>query len=521
MVWRIWVFLSGAPLGVLLLWSVMPEADRPAIYIAAFLAGAFLVGIASAFVRQRQARDSGGVGHALHAASAGWIAWPAVAAVRLDIGPGAWPFAGVALAWLALAFWRQGRAHGPSPSPLRHVARLMGELALGWLVALVIGGIWAATDGGRVEPDAELQALAWSIDAGVALAPAHACLPRAAQWAVLSESGARPRLSADARRVWYEGRGDDGRAQVFALDRASGAAECFTCEEPGNNRRPAPHPTRAAVLFDTDRHATWRHPGNTEVMAIDARERSGPRPRSARLTYSHGRDEHAFHDPTGGGLVWLHTERGRASVRRAVIGTGHGGIALTGEQDLMRAGAGWVIPLAWAPDARALVAARGHGLGPRTGELLDVASGERRSLGAGLTAGSSVGFSADGSVMAVAETSTIRAVALLPASLGFFLERLPSLAAGARARLTAGTTIRLGDPRGTLTPLVLAADLAGWGAPTGVSLAADARTLVLGQRDEQGRERLLELVLDCADPAESGASGHGAMLPADVDRGNQ
>ena len=517
MVWRLWAFLSGAPIGVLLLWSAMPHAGRPAIYIAAVVAGAFLVGVASAFVRQRQARDSDGIGHALRAASAGWIAWPAVAAVRLDIGPGAWPFALIALAWVAFAFWRYARFDGPSPTPLRHLARLMGELALGWLVVVAIGGIWAASDGGPIEPDAGTRALAWSIDSGVALGPAHTCLPRAARTAVLSDAGARPRLSADGRKVWYEGQGPEGRAQVFALDRASGVTECFTCGEPGNNRRPAPNPMGEAVLFDTDRYATWRHPGDTEVMAIDARARKGPRRPSTRLTHDRGSDEHAFHDPGGRGFVWLHAERGRASVRRAVLGSGHGGIVLSNEQDLLRAGAGWVIPLAWAPDARALVAARGHGLGPRTGELLDVATGERRSLGTGLAAGSAISFSADGSVMAVAETSTIRAVALLPASFGFLLERLPSVAAGARAEWNAGTAIRVGDPRGTLTPLVLAEALANWGAPTGVSLSADATSLVLGQRDAEGRERLLEIALDCSGTA---SSELGAMLPADVDQGN-
>ncbi|MGI9431570.1 MAG: hypothetical protein ACR2PQ_05115, partial [Myxococcota bacterium] len=159
-----------------------------------------------------------------------------------------------------------------------------------------------------------------------------------------------------------------------------------------------------------------------------------------------------------------------------------------------------------------------HGLGPHTGELLDVATGETRSLGTGLAAGSSISFSADGSVMAVAETSTIRAVALLPASFGFMVERLPAMAAGARAELTTGTAIRFGDPRGTLTRLVLAEALANWGAPTGVSLSGDATWLVLGQRDREGRERLLEIALDCGDAA---GSGLGAMLPSDVDLGNQ
>lgn len=497
MIWRLWAFLSGVPLGVLALWSILPDSGRPAVYAAAASGGVLTALLASRIARRRAAHDHEAAAHAMRAATAGWIAWPAVLAVRLDIGPGPLPFAAIGIAWVAYAFWRHARRNGPGPSAARHLLRVGLELSLGTIAVLVVGGIWAASDGGRIEPDERTRAAAFDIDAGVALGPEPACAPRAREVTVLSDRGAGPRLADAGETVWYEATGPEGRTQIHRLSLGSGVSICWTCGEAGNNRRPGPHRSGNIVLFDTDRFATWRTPGDTEVMVISGRGDSGPKRPARRVTYHTGADEHAFYDPTGRGLVWLRGAGGRASVRRASIQTGHGGVLLTNEKELLRAGAGWVVPLAWSPDARALVAARGHGLGPRRGELLDPATGVRRSLGASVSAGPAADFSTDGSRMILAETSTIRAVALLPESLGFAVARLPSMAAGARAELTSGTTLRIGDPTGELIPLLLREEIGSWGAPTGVALAPGADSLILGQRRGDGSERLVRLELDC------------------------
>ena len=497
MIWRLWAFLSGAPLGVLVLWSILPQAELAAVYGAAAAGGALLLVVASWMARRRDAHELEGSGHALRAATAGWVAWPAVAAVRLDIGPGALPFAAIGLAWVAYAFWRHVRTDGPGPSAGRHLIRWAMEIGLGLGLVLVIGGVWAASDGGRVEPDERTRAAAWDLDAGVALGPESPCAPRASQATVLLDRGAGPRLADGGRTVWYEAATPDGITQVHRLSLESGEAHCWTCGEAGNNRRPSPHPSGNVVLFDTDRFATWRTPGDTEVMVVSGRGETGPARPARRVTFRPGSDESAFYDPSGRGMVWLRGVKGRASVRRAAIQTGHGGVLLTGEQDLFRAGAGWVVPLAWSPDARALVAARGHGLGPRRGEILDPATGQRRSLGANVAAGPAADFSADGSLMVMAETSTIRAAALVPESLGFAVARLSIVPTGARAGLSTGTALRWGDPAGGLVPVELGDDVSAWGAPTGVALAPQGDSLVLGQRRDDGAERLLQLDLDC------------------------
>ncbi len=497
MIWRIWAFLSGAPLGILLLWTVRSAAGRPAVYAAALAGGSLMMLATNWVVRRRHARERAGAGHAMRAATAGWLAWPAVAAVRLDIGPGAWPYAAVGVGWVAYAFWRHVRSAEPAPGPGKHLVRWGTEFALGILLVLLIGGLWAATDGGRIDPDERTRSAALDIDSRLALGPERVCSVSKRAAVVLSDRGASPRLADRGQTVWFEAIEPDGRSQVQRLSLETGTTACWTCNEPGNNRRPSPHVSGNVVLFDSDRYASWRTPGDTEVLVISARGKAGPERGARRVTFHSGPDENAFYDPTGRGLVWLRGERGRASVRRATLQAGHGGILLANEQPLLRAGAGWVVPLAWSPDARALVAARGHGLGPRRGEVLDPATGVRRSLGGSIGAGGAAAFSADGALLLVAETSTIRAAALFPESLGFAVARLSTMTAGARSGLTSGTALRLGPADGELLPLRISDEVARWGEPTGVGLAPEADWLVLGQRRPDGAERLLRIDLDC------------------------
>ncbi len=497
MIWRLWAFVSGTPLGVLVLWAVLPEAGQEEAIMAALAGGALMMGAAHGFALRREGLDSDSAGHAMRAATAGWLAWPGVWAVRFDIGPPAPVFALLALGWVLLAFWRHGRTDAGSPTAIGHLGRWLLELALGTALVLAIGGLWASADGGMVDPDERIQAATWDIDARVPLGPKHACSITPVATQVLSARGVHPQLSPDGTAVWYGSAGADGRRQIHRLTLATDTSVCWTCGERGQNRRPRPHPSGNVLVFDTDRFATWRHPGATDVMVVDARGETGPKRPSRRVTYRQDVDRHAFYDPTGNGVVWVRAEAGRATVRRAAIQTGHGGVLLTNEQDLYRASAGWVVPLAWAADGRALAVAHGHGLGPRRGEILDPATGERRSLGSHLGAGVSVAFSGDGAWMALAETSTIRAASLLPESLGFAVARIPRFAERDPAALRDETVVRIGARDGELMALELPPEIAGWGAPSGLTLASDARSLVFGQLSRTRDERLVRVELDC------------------------
>jgi hypothetical protein len=312
-----------------------------------------------------------------------------------------------------------------------------------------------------------------------------------ADFVALTAEGAAPRLGADGETLWFEARADDGRFQIQRRER-SGKVVCWTCAEPGNNRRPAPHPRSAAVLFDTDRFASWQRPGDTEVMLASGRGEGGPRHPARRLTSALGPDDHALYDPSGAGLLWSRGGSGRFEVQRASILGGHGGLLLSEPVTLFRGRASWVVPLAWSPDGRAVVAGFGHPLMPLAGVLLDPAGSERRGIEGGLLGGS-VSFSADGRVMAVATTRGEGAGRLVPGVLGNVIARWQR-PAPLRA---VGTQVLLGDPTGALAPVELG-ELAGWGVPTGIALLPDARGFVLGQRGALG-ERILHVALDCAE----------------------
>ena len=152
----------------------------------------------------------------------------------------------------------------------------------------------------------------------------------------------------------------------------------------------------------------------------------------------------------------------------------------------------WIVPLAWAPDARTLVVARGQPLAPLLGERIDPATGESWPVARGLLSGG-VSFSADGSLMAVASTAPSGVTRLVPVALGNLLARAADEAnAGAE-----GTRIAIGDV-GTELAEVELGPVARWGAPTGIALSPDARAFVLGQRGSRG-ERIVRVELVCGD----------------------
>lgn len=324
-------------------------------------------------------------------------------------------------------------------------------------VAAALAGLHAT--GRRVSNAPELRAAVLDIDSRVALTPLAACEPRAARIDVLA-SGRTPRLDAEARFVWFEAAGPDGRRQVHRFERSSRVLACLSCGEPGNNRRPAPHPTGRAVVFDTDRFVSWRRPFDRELMLLAT---DGERRPARRLTWDAARDTHALYDPSGLGIAWTRTALG-VRVVRARIRLGHGSLSL-GEPALVAGGG--LAPLAasaWSADGRALALSGGFGA-TRRAELVDFGTGARDPLPEASAHSGSVSFSADGAQLARTE------------------------------RVGDGTRALLGERGGELRELALG-DAAAWGAPTGIALAPDARALALGQR-RGAEERILWVALAC------------------------
>ena len=487
---RLWAFAAGAPLGVLaaLAWPYDSTPLRCGIAVVA--AGAFGATLAALAIRMGdQAPDR--AAHVARGASVGLAALPAVAAAGLRLGPPGWVWLCLAAAALSFAQWRASRASTPGPGAAGLIASATLALLLSVVATVAIAVVHGELSPSSPQSDAALRAAAFDIDSRVALRAQRRCGPRVADSVVLTRSGAAPRLAADGETLWFEARADDGRIQVQRRER-SGQVVCWTCAEPGSNRRPAPHPRGTDVLFDTDRFASWQRPGDTEVMLSSARGDGGPRQPARRLTHSPGPDDHAFFDPSGAGLFWSRGGGGRFEVARASILSGHGGLLLSDPLVLFRGRASWVIPLGWSPDGRTLVAGFGHPLAPLKGVSLDPAAGEPRRIEDGLLAGS-VSFSADGRVMAVAATQADGATRLLPSTLGNVIARWPRLPAAG----VVGTEVRYGDPTGDLVRLDLG-ELAGWGVPTGIALLPDASGFVLGQRGAEG-ERILRVSLGCAD----------------------
>jgi hypothetical protein len=490
MLWRFWAFLASAPLGVLAALALPRPLTGAWLAAAAAAAGALGAGLASLAARfGDDAPDR--PAHVARGASAALVALPALAAVVTRLGPPAWAWLALALAVLVFALWRASRAQEPGPGSPGIALATLGVLVAGALGVALISLGYGLMPTAEPPADASLRAASWDVDSRVALRARAACAPRVAALRVLSDRGAAPRLGSDGESIWFEARADDGRFQVHRL-RDGDSARCWTCGEPGNNRRPAPHPRSDGVLFDSDRFASWRSPNDTELMVVSGRGEDRPRHPSRRLTYRPGPDDHGFYDPSGRGLLWSSGASGHFEVLRASLASGHGGFVLSPPVVLARARVAWIAPLGWAPDARTLAVARGQPFAPLVGERLDPATGERRPLGPGLVPGS-VSFSADGSLLALATTAPAGATRLAPAALGNVLARFPrGMPPGAES-----TRVAIGEVGGELAVVDLG-PAAGWGAPTGIALLPDARAFLLGQRGPHG-ERIVRVELDCAD----------------------
>ena len=322
--YRIWAFVAGVPVGVLGAlaagggsWLVL-EGGALAGGAALLLA----VSVAARFAGAETERSQ-----LARAASAGLAALPAAAAAWLGLLPGAAYSLGAVLVALAACLGLAMRASGPGPGPLRQLGAAGAALGIGTAATLAAAGLLAAFTHPAVrDPTPEQRAsYAYDVDASVALGPDPRCAPAVASSAELGK-GASPALGEEGAVVWYDAPGPDGSRQLHRLERATGNVVCWTCGEPGNNRRPRVAPGGASVVFETDRYVTPFEPTNWELQLVATR---GDKPKgSRRLTYDPAPDLFGSLDPSGRLLVWSSGNAGRYAIATAPLRSGHGGLLL-------------------------------------------------------------------------------------------------------------------------------------------------------------------------------------------------
>jgi hypothetical protein len=491
--------VSGLPLGALAVIATSPNASAAAARAPwGAAAGGILLVVVTEWLARRRNDESDRGRHLAVAASAAWLAVPAGVAWWLGFAPGPVPWLVVCIAVLALSLWRGAHAIGPAGGPTRQVLGAAAWIALGAVAALALGMVVAAAPGAQITPPTpRLVTTVYDLDATVATQPLPSCAPAPREVRTLLETGARPSLSPDGRFVWFDATvaGEEGRRQIHRLDRTTREVDCWTCGEPGNNVRPDAGDSGLALVFESDREANWLSPDDSEIFLLGTTRRG----LSRRLTFRPGPDERPRLGPSSRLVVWSRRDAGRYEVVSAALRSGHGGILLGNVAVLATGGAAWIAPLAWAPNARTLVLGRGNPFAPLEGIAVDLATGDVAALGDDLAP--SAAFVADGDWMAFPTAQGGHWAGALPRSLGF------ALAPWARSRsrehsLLHGTGVRSGPTEEPTAAhaLTLPGELQQWGAPTGLALAPDGRSFVLGQRREESGgvdERLLEISLDC------------------------
>lgn len=486
--WRLWVLLSGLPLGVLGALAA-PAPSAPALLILpALAAGAALFG-AAAWIAGSRPDDRGLPSRLAGATGFAWFAAPGVAATLVDLPPGAAVTALLAVAGVGGGFLAAARRRGSRTGPLGWLARAALGAGLGALLPVALALAQAGL-GPRYPALAR-------VPHGVAGPPGEAsvlCSMRVLGTRTLLDRGAHPRLDASGKQLWFDARSASGRRQVYRLEREDGALVCWTCAEAGENRRPTP--SGAGVAFETDRHASWRHPLNTEIH-LAAAQGPGPSLPSRRLTFDPRADRAPGLVGEGKQLVWTRLRGGRIELVAAAIRSGHGGLLLDRPLVLAVSGSAWMEPLAIRDDAL-LVLGLGNPWGPRRAVRFAPAAGELDTLDPRGVRAAGLRASAPGALLAVSPSSSF--LGALPDGLGFLLGRLALARSVRPPGPRSETFLYAAAPARPLAEIRLEPSDAGWGAPTGIALEPDGSGFVLGQR-RSGRagpqERLLEVWLDC------------------------
>ena len=500
MIWRSWAFFCGLPAGAALGLAALAKPTAWQIGLAGIAGGVLLAVIVTLLARRDVEPDRGG--HLAAAASAGWYALGPALAIFFAWAPGSWAWAVTVPTVLAIALLRGSRDPGPGRGAFGWGVRAIAAAVLGLLAVLAIAAGFAALGAHPVEPGARFASTLYSIDAGVVTRPLPECGATPLATRVLRPSGAHPTLTSDDRFLFFDAP-VDGRRQIHRLDRSNGDLLCWTCGDPGNNTRPSINSSGVSMVFESDRDATWRHPDETEIYLAGVAKRVDVADPGRRLSFLPGPDTNPIFGPGPQMVTWSRREGGRYSAVAASIRSGHGGILLGSVGVLAEGGAQWIAPVAWSADGRALVVVRGNPFAALEGAVVDPVSGATRSLGADVGLGA--GANGDGAWLAWATTRSHHPAGALPRALGFALAPL------AHARETAAplrneTGVRAGAVAGPgdATALVLPAEIAQWGEPTGLASASDASAFVIGQRRSAAdgvEERLVEIDLACTQVA--------------------
>lgn len=501
MLWRLWAFVSGLPMGVALALDFLPAATPMKIGGAALAGGVLLVAITEWLVRRDAEPDRGH--HLAAAASLGWLGAIAAAATWLEWPGSLWSLASVVA--LGLGLFAGARAAGPTRGPAGWMLRAALALGLGALVAMAVAVGIAMASSRATDPGGRFASVLHSVDAGVVPRALPICDPTPRSVTLLHAAGAHPVLTPDDRFVYFDAAvaNDAGRRQIHRLERASGAVVCVTCGEPGNNQRPSINSAGVSMLFESDRHATWRHPDEAELYLAGVGTHGAKPDPGRRLGFTPGPDTHPIFGPGPQMVTWSQRENGRYRVVSATIRSGHGGILLGTIGVLVDGGAQWVAPVAWGADGRTLVVVRGNPFAVLEGTAHDLVERATRPLGDEIAPAAAL--DGDGAWLAFATARNRHAAGALPDWLGFALApwaRVSEL----RTPLRDTTAIHTGvsEIPAEAAMLLLPDEVTRWGEPTGLAMQGDASALVLAQRRAGAgglEERLLQIELACAQTA--------------------